>query len=282
MSMILFAGCRTPTKANRIAATLGKLNVTLIGVEAFTSEPRNSNEIPARTYELSGCTETVNGSLEQDGTVTFQAGKFDRSQPCELKIRALYNASDIRFVAEPGVIYWSRNVRISDTLTGQMVARANMQPVFERIVPRQPGKAFVIQVPVIYSPAVNDEPVTASLDCTPRIANVARYPDGGGPNKIFEFVTEVRTDTKFTCKYLWVSAGGIGQKYEGKLSGTPFEGFPDATIKLEPVELREVPRQPELNRSLPPGTGSIDVTTSPGACAADEVFNTLSRMCEKN
>lgn len=270
--------CRTAAKASRIAPSLGKLSVTLIGVETPSQEA--NSQFP-RSYELTGCVEKTNGLLETDGTVSFQAEKFPRDQACELRIRALYNATDLKYVTEPGVLYWGRNIRISESLTGQLVARARMQPVFERILARQPGKTFNIQVPVIHTPAINDAPVTASLDCTPRIANVARYPEAGGANQTFEFLVEARTDIKFTCKYLWVSAGGIGQKYQGTLAARSFEGYPEAVVKLDPVELREVPRPGNIEGTTP-GGGAVDVTTSPGACAADEVFNTLTRMCEKN
>ncbi|MEY4632400.1 MAG: hypothetical protein RIQ81_2520 [Pseudomonadota bacterium] len=275
----MLPGCRTAAKASRIPANLGKLSVTLIGVETPSQE---ANSQYPRAYELTGCVERTNGTLEADGTVSFQAEKFSRDQTCELKIRALYSSPDLKYITEPGVLYWGRNIRVVESMTGQLIARANMQPVFERMIARQPGRTFTIQVPVIYKPAENDAPVTASLDCTPRMANVAQYPDANTANQTFEFVAEVRTDTKFACKYLWVSAGGIGQKYQGTLAAVSFEGYPDAVVKLDPVELREVPRSGNIQGALPGGGGAVDVTTSPGACAADEVFNTLTRMCEKN
>ncbi len=268
-----FNACRTPSQASRIRPETAKLSVTLIGMEIPSAE---SNAQSPVAYELSGCSETTNGSPQPDGKVLFMSEKFLRDQPCDLKVRALYSSAETRFIGEPGALYWAKSVKISEDKTGQLVATANLQPMFERLIPRQPGKTFTIQVPVIFSPAANDAPISASLDCNPRIANVAEYSDtSGAPNKSFTFVAETRADTKYSCKSLWVSAGGIGQKYQGRVTEVTFEGFSDATVKLTPIELIAVPR------SDSGGGGDINVTTSPGSCATGEVFNTVTRMCEK-
>ena len=265
--------CRTPRRAGRVQMDSAKLVVAVIGLETTATE---SNAQAPIAFQLSGCTETTTGNVQPDGTILFKSDKFFRDQFCDLKVRALYDSADVRFIGEPGTLYWAKAIKISENNSGQLVSKANLQPMFERIIPRQPGRTFTLQIPVIFSPAPNDAPITASLDCNPRIANVAEYADTNGkPNLSFTFVAESRTDTKFSCKYLWVSAGGIGQKYQGKISEPTLDGFADAAIKLNPVELIAVPLADSA-------TGAdINVTTSPGSCASGEVFNTMTRMCEK-
>ena len=275
---IAFAGCRTPRRADQVAGDNAKLFVSLIGMETTSAE---SNAQSPVAYELSGCTETTIGSLQTDGTVLFKSGKFLRSQICDLKVRALYSSADTRYIGEPGTLYWARSVKIGEDKIGQFVATANLQPMFERVIPRQPGRTFTIQIPVIFTPAPNDAPISASLDCNPRIANVAEYSDASGAsNKSFTFVAEARADTKYACKFLWVSAGGIGQKYQGRVTEQNFDGFADAQVKLNPVELILVPRNESGNGSEAAG-GDVNVTTSPGSCASGEVFNIVTRLCEK-
>ena len=187
----------------------------------------------------------------------------------------------MRFIGEPGTLYWAKSVKIGEDRTGQYVATANLQPMFERIIPRQPGRTFTLQIPVIFAPAPNDAPISASLDCNPRIANVAEYSDASGaPNKTFTFVAEARADTKYSCKFLWVSAGGIGQKYQGRVTEQTFDGFADAQVKLNPVELIMVPRN-DAGSGSDAAIGDVNVTTSPGSCASGEVFNIVTRLCEK-
>jgi len=275
------AACRTPRRAGRIRLDAAKLVVSPIGLEATAAE--SNSQFPV-AYQLSGCAETTNGTPQADGKILFQSDKFFRDQLCDLKVRALYQSADLRFVGEPGTLYWAKAFKIGEDARGQLIASANLQPLFERMIPRQPGKTFTLQVPVIFTPAANDAPVTASLDCNPRVANVAEYADpAGASNKSFTFTIEARGDTRYACKYLWISAGGIGQKYQGRVVESSFDGFPDANVKLSAIEIVPVPRL----ESGPGGnngggnSGDVDVVTSPGSCASDEVFNTVTRMCEK-
>ena len=274
-----FTGCRTPRRADQVTGDTAKLFVSLIGMETTSAE---SNAQSPVAFELSGCTETTVGSLQADGTVLFKSGKFIRSQICDLKVRALYSSADTRYIGEPGTLYWAKSVKIGEDKTGQFIATANLQPMFERLIPRQPGRTFTIQIPVIFTPAPNDAPISASLDCNPRIANVAEYSDASGAaNKTFTFVAEARADTKYTCKFLWVSAGGIGQKYQGRVTEQTFDGYADAQVKLNPVELILVPRN-ESGLGSDAAGGDVNVTTSPGSCANGEVFNIVTRLCEKS
>ncbi len=274
------SSCKTPRRAGRIRLDSAKLYVSPIGLEATAAE--SNSQFPV-AYQLSGCTETTNGTLQSDGKILFQSDKFFRDQLCDLKVRALYQSADLRFVGEPGTLYWAKAIKIGEDTRGQLFASANLQPLFERVIPRQPGKTFSLQVPVIFTPAANDAPVTASLDCNPRIANVAEYADpAGSPNKSFTFTVEARGDIKYSCKYLWISAGGIGQKYQGRVVESSFDGFPDANVKLAAVEVIPVPRIESGNSGNNGGYGGdVDVVTSPGSCASGEVFNTVTRMCEK-
>lgn len=272
------SSCRTPRRAGRIRLDSAKLVVSLIGMESTAAE---SNAQYPVAYQLSGCSETTNGTTQPDGKILFQSDKFFRDQLCELKVRALYESAEVRFVGEPGTLYWAKAFRIGEDARGQLVASANLQPLFERLIPRQPGRTFSLQVPVIFTPSPNDAPVTASLDCNPRIANVAEYSDpAGAPNKSFTFTVEARGDTKYACKNLWISAGGIGQKYQGRIVEGSFDGFPDANVKLSAVEIIPVPRVEGPN-SQGSNSGDVDVTTSPGSCGAGEIFNTVTRTCEK-
>lgn len=270
---LTIASCRTPRRAGRVRMDSAKLMVSPIGFEATAAE--SNSQYPV-AYQLAGCSETTNGTVQPDGKILFQSDKFFKDQLCEMKVRALYDSVEVRFVGEPGTLYWAKAFRIGEDATGQMIATANLQPLFERVIPRQPGKTFTLEVPVIFTPSANDAPLTASLDCNPRIANVAEYADQAGtPNKSFTFLVEARSDTKYACKYLWVSAGGVGQKYQGRIVESTFDGFPDAKVKLSAVEVIAVPRVET------PGGGDVDVVASPGSCAAGEVFNTVTRVCER-
>jgi len=269
------AGCRTGKRGVRVGSESASVRVNMIGIDP------SFDKDASLVFELTGCTATTTGKRDgETSVVTFTGTGIKRQAICQIKVRTIEaNPPGITFTAEPSLVYWARELLVVEDTIGQLVGTARLQPVFQRNVPREPGKSFAVVAPVTFTPQAGEKMINATLDCAPQLPNVGVWKPGTTGNGMFEFVAEIGAEKNYQCARIWVSADGVGQKYRGVYSAAAkFEAAADLRFELPPVAL-ELQQPPP---SVPPreDTG-VAVSTKPGSCAADEIYNIATRKCEK-
>jgi hypothetical protein len=273
----VFAACRSPRRGVRVGSDAARLDVTMTGLAAEDSN--NSSWV----YELSGCMSPLNGVLGSDNKVAFTAiGLKAGLENCQFKVRASQLSPTMKPIeeAESGVLYFARDLTISQDAAGQLIASAPLQKLFENVVPSDARKKFTLNIPVKFSSAETEDPVTAALRCTPEIPNVGTYTRKNATTGEISFSLPIESAIEYSCSDLYVSVAGKLHKFRGSFIGTSgkFTAAADQTGTLASVDMI---LQDNGTTTPPTDQGSVSVDTKAAECNTEgKVFDVATGECK--
>jgi hypothetical protein len=269
------SSCRSARRGVRVGAEAAQMEVTMVGIA--TEDAGKTSWI----YELSGCLPPINGQLGANNTVSFTAiGLKAGLENCQMRIKSTQPSSAIKFVegSEPNVLYWSRNMIISQNAAGKLIADASLQKLFENIIPSDARKTFGLSIPIAFSKAETEAVVTATLKCTPEIANIGRFTRIDATRGTVDFTLPIEVDIAYTCSELYINAGGVPLKYKGEFVGDAgkFTGSADKPVKLQSINViaqNQVPTKPDGDK--------VKVGTTAAECNSDgKEFDVATGICK--
>ncbi len=265
-------GCRTPRRSVRVGGDAATLKVQMGGLDQAAL---------GRTdwlYELSGCVPVLNGALEGSDLVVFKAMGLKKGLAgCQLRVRLLNSTPGISFAAgtEPNVLFWARELIISQDAGGHLVAKAPLQKLFTIAPSAQAKKNFTLKVPVKFKLPEAGTPMTAALTCTPLIANIGLYPDGNPVEGEFTFAVAIDQETPFKCTEMQVGIAGTKRRYSATFEGgsVDIQAVPDQTVTTAALEL-------ELQEGPDGDGGGVQVEVESKDCNSDgKIFDTATKEC---
>jgi len=280
------SSCRSARRGVRVGSEAAQLEVTLVGIAA--QDAGKTNWI----YELSGCLPPINGELGPSNTVMFAAiGLKAGLENCQVRIKSTQPSPSIKFIegSEPNVLYWSRSMIISQNAAGKLIADASLQKLFENIVPNDARKTFTLSIPVSFSNPENESPVTATLKCTPEIANIGTFTRIDATKGNIDFVLPIEADIPYACSELFINVAGKPMKYKGEFVGDAgkFTGSAEKQVKLQGIDVIEQnlePIKPDPVKPDPtqPDDEKVKVGTSnAGDCNNEgKIFDVTTGECK--
>jgi hypothetical protein len=269
------SSCRSARRGVRVGSEAAQMEVTMVGIA--TEDAGKTNWI----YELSGCLPPINGQLGANNTVSFTAiGLKAGLENCQMRIKSTQPSPAIKFVegSEPNVLYWSRNMIISQNAAGKLIADASLQKLFENIIPSDARKTFGLSIPIAFSKAETESVVTATLKCTPEIANIGRFTRIDPTKGTIDFTLPIEADIAYTCSELYINAGGVPLKYKGEFVGDAgkFTGSADKLVKLQSINVIAQSQEP-----VKPDTDKVKVGTTAAECNSDgKEFDVATGICK--
>lgn len=278
LTFITAAGsaCHAARREVRVGGDAATLKVSLSG--PITQEADRKTWL----YELSGCIPVLTGTIDETDAVSFTAIGLKKDLPgCQLRVKTVGTTSGITPVAgvEPNVLYWAKNLEISQDANGALVSQTELQQLFT-VTPSPDAKnVFSLHVPVIFKTQETAKPMTAAIVCTPSVSNIGVYPDTNPVDGEFVFSVAVDRATPFHCTTLQVSVAGVLQKYtaEIKPGNGDFTGAADQAKTLLPLRLMQQETTQPANPTTP---GGVVVNISPEDCTADgKIFDTAKHEC---
>ena len=273
-TMILGMGisCRTPRRSVPTDGLPAKFTVTLTGLD---EADQGKNEW---IYELSGCINTLNGSLESSNQVIFTAIGLKRGlDDCEVRVRVASPAPTYTFASpESGVLYLAKDVAISQDPDGGLAASAELQKLYGINI--SSDTRFLLKVPVVFPAEESSKPITGLMDsCQPNFTASSTFEKGSGRSGTLIFTASVPTEVAIECKSLRIDVAGIAQKY-GSLPTDSFK------FKAKPGSTSELPSVTVAAASKGAGSGKgVSVKTTPATKQCDttkEIYDTTSHTCK--
>jgi hypothetical protein len=266
---LLATSCRTPRRSLRVAGEAATLKVSMSGLAA--SDEGKGEWI----YELSGCVATMNGTLEEGNVVSFTAVGLKAALPgCQFKVRSLESIPGIAFASEsePNVLYWSRDLTLSQNAAGELTAAAGLQKLYTVVATGD--SIFTLTVPVKFPAPETGSAITGELTCTPDLVNAGKFTRTGAEAGTFAFKTDVKIETPFVCTELHLGVDGIRRKYGAELKGAAgkFAATSGGEHTLDEVKVKL------LVTPTDDGEG-IDVSTTGKECTGGKVFDVEKREC---
>ncbi len=272
------SSCRSARRGVRVGSEAAQLEVSLVGMAA--EDAGKTNWI----YELSGCLPPMNGELSPTNTVMFTAiGLKAGLENCQMRVKSTQPSPSIKFIegSEPNVLYWSRSMIISQNAAGKLIADASLQKLFENIVPADARKTFTLSIPVSFSKAENESVITATLKCSPDIANIGTFTRVDATKGNIDFKLPIEADIAYSCSELFIHVSGDPLKYKGEFVGDAgkFTGSADKSVKLQSLNVilqGQEPIKPD------PAVEKVKVgTTNAGECNKEgKVFNVATGECK--
>jgi hypothetical protein len=270
---LVASGCRSGRKASKVGDEPIKMQVELFGLN---QEDQNQKDW---IYEISGCVNAVNGTLSEENVVTFASTDFRLGQSCQVRIKTSPGSeAGIQFLpGEENVLYWAREVAIGTDVKGGFRARAALQKLFTR-KPLATAGSFALRFDTEFDRDENGTLITATLNCDPGIGNVGTYVAQDKRKGWFKFDVAINQDTNYACKTLWVSVGGVGNKYRVDIpqAAGVFTGKVGASVKVEtPLKLDYLEPPP-----VPNGDNvAIEVESVESCTDSGKVFDTTTKTC---
>ena len=235
-------------------------------------------------YEMRGCGANVSGNLGESDLVVFKTQDVKAGMNCEVLVMssAATNDQHFKWLGDSGVLYWAKNVLISQSSTGVLSGQANLQRVYD--IAEQ--STFRISADVVFPESMpGRQIITAQLVCTSdaKVLAIGTYLSTDATTGKFLFVENIGPTEKkdYECVSVDVFTDGDGRaKFRGTVDDAhkKFQGALNATPKLAEPALTLV----KLVVTPPGGDPTaVDVSTVPKTCAEDEVFDTVKRVCIK-
>lgn len=281
----LFSSCRSARRGVRVGNDTATLKVTMVGLDP--ADQGRTGLAGNWLYELSGCVSALNGELGDDNVLTFMSAGFKEGLTCQLRVKSFGQPpAGVTFSSgsEQGVYYWARNLIIKTDAQGGLIAEATLQKLFVIDAGDAASKAFTLNVPVKFATPEATKPITAQLVCTPAIARLGVYPDDNPIEGAFTFAVPIERETAYDCAEIVVGAGGIAQKYRGRIpdEARKFTATPAGATQLSKtieLKLQSNPTQPS-QPTQPPGTPGVDVEVTADDCAKEgKEFDTVAHRC---
>lgn len=283
------SACRSSKKGVRVGSEAATLKLQMANLD------EKDQGKAGWIYELSGCTSALNGELGENNVVTFSAvGLKQGLTGCQFRVKVVSAPAGIVFAAdaEQNVLYWTRELELTQDASGQLSAVAGLQRLYQVVPSYDAKQSFTLKVPVTFPAAESAAPITGEIKCNPQIANIGLYTATNATSGVLTFPVAIDTETPFECTQLFVSVGGASGKagnagkYVAALSGdaAKFKGIPSETTTTSPVALTLA--FPDAGSDTKTGTGTgaatdVDVTTKAGNCAEGEVYDTAKHACVK-
>lgn len=266
-------GCRQSRRSVRVGADSATLKVTM-------ELPPEDLSRADWLYELSGCTPVMNGSLEGKNVAIFKGiGLKKGLTGCQMRIKILNPTPAITFAAgtEPNVLFWAKDVPISQDASGALVATASFQRLYS-IAAGEPARAkFTLNAKVKFAVPETAKPMTAQLVCAPKIYEAGFYPEDNPVDGQFTFIFGLNEPTEYKCTDIQVGVLGAPLKYVGKIAAA------DQTIAAKPNEAFTTTGviALELQQQQPPATdGGVAVSIEAKECnMMGKVFDTATHTC---
>jgi hypothetical protein len=268
---VALSGCRTPRRAVRVGAETSTLKVAMTNLAS--TDTNRSDFI----YEISGCISPLNGNLSAPTEASFTAvGLKLGLAGCQLKVKSLAAIPGVAFAAnsEPGVLYWTRELSLSQDASGALSAVADLQKLYT--VTSTSSALFTLAVPVTFSEPEKGQVVTAGIKCSPEILTTGLFERTSDTAGTFTFKTELAAEAAYVCTELSARIdGAVEARHTGTFAadtGT-FTAKPGETFQTGPLALTKV-------AVTPPSTG-VDVSTKGENCNEDgKVYDPETRTCE--
>jgi hypothetical protein len=269
------SSCRSERRGVRVGSEAAQLEVSLIGLAP--EDAGKTNWI----YELSGCLPPMNGELGKTNTVSFTAiGLKAGLENCQMRIKSTQPSPSIKFIegSEPNVLYWSRSMIISQNAAGKLIADASLQKLFENVIPADARKTFALSIPVSFAKPENESVITATLKCSPEIANIGRFNRVDATTGTIDFVLPIEVDIVYACSELYINVNGIALKYKGEFVGDAgkFTGSADKSVKLQSLNVILQGQEP-----IKPDTEKVKVGTTAAECNSEgKTFDVATGVCK--
>lgn len=268
----LAAGCRTPRRAVTTEGLPAKLTVRLAGLDE--TDRSKTDWI----YELSGCTNTLNGKLEEDDQVVFTTVGLKRGlTSCEVRVRIINPAPSYTFAGpESGVLYLATGVEISQDADGALAAAAELQKLYGVTVSQD--TRFVLKIPLVFPNAESGRLMSGLLDqCDPSFTASSVFEKTSDRGGTLSFTASVPTLVAVQCKTLRLDVDGIAQKYLGATTDPfKFTAKPGGEAELPSVTLALAAKDKASGKGV-----QVKTTPAPKQCnPTKEIYDIGTRTCK--
>jgi len=275
VALVLEPACRESNRGLRVGATAATAKITLANLDTADHGRQDW------TYELSGCLDAVTGTLGENDIVSFSSPSIKKDlDGCEVRVKVMKPLDSMVFASgsEAGVLYWAKDIKISEDLNGALSASAPLQKLYNNVPTADAQKSFTLQVPVTFPAAETGTPVTAALSCSPEIPNIGVYKATSDTQGAFSFAVAINSDTSFACTEMIVNVNGVAQKYRanfktdaGKITGSPAQTVTTQTVTLS------------LTQTPSPTGGSagvvVSTTSDAGVCPDGQEYDSTTHAC---
>lgn len=270
LTVTSMSSCRSARRAVRVGGDAATLKVKMTGLS-----PGDTNR-PEWLYELSGCIAALTGNLTADSTASFSAiGLKQGLTGCQLRVRSVGSPAGMKFEAEQGVLYFVKDMAVSQDADGSLSSIANLQRLYG--ISGTSAAIFTLKVPVVFAAAENGSVVTGGIQCSPEILGAGSFERASDVVGEFVFKTEIAAEGAYQCTSLEVRVDGAPDaKHKGSFVGEAgnFNAKPGDTYKTGSLTLTK------LQPSKDPGTVGVDVNTKADSCTeVGTVYDPTTHKC---